>query len=1174
VRLTELHIEHFGIFSDKRLVVDDSGFQLIAGPNEAGKTTLLQAIRETLFGFEYRNPYDFTDARSRMAASAVLLLRDGSELRFRRQKGRPDQVVGERQPAGSGAGAAVEVDAAALAASLGGASAALFANVFGFSLRELVEGEKSLDQANLSEAFFGAGMGSLAAFQKTRQRLQGEMESLFTPGARKHKLVVEAVGALKQNRKALQEAVVKPRDYEKRRAHLKQCEQRAKELDERREAIRRTKAREDRIRQALPVWSELRECRRRFDALPEVEGAPQIVLREYEKHLESLNRLQKQLDEDRSNLEKVRARLDRLQRHPELIDHKAEIKRLAADAGRIRERREHVPQRRGESRTIRDAVAARIVELSPDWGLDVLDRFRVDLPQRNAMDELAGQIDALEKRAAALRERREQQGENLRRIEGVLAEIGAPPDLTPLSAALKREADYRSDLKERRQLDLQDRSAAEELDRLVQRLASSIDAAEVDFSAIGVPLPAAVDKFHERIKQADADRSEAKRRLDEAKERCEAAKAELARHERLHPAPPRQQVEQSRDRRDAGWRLVRRKYVEGERNGVEAEIAAWRGGSESDLPNLYEQVVAEADRLADERQDKAEAVARREQLAADVEQHEQRAGRAAERLAECDAARNEAQTAWQALWRDSGLAPRSPAEMRAWLDLRAKYVARMEEHREVCRRLEHVRERIDEFAAALRQAMDLPADAAEPEIDVLLQRATGRLEQANKAAASRAAAERELPQVQRGLQQTENELRTIDDERKTLDRRRRELLAEIGLPTGWGLATAKTVLAELSAARAENDKAIGLDERASIMEEEIAAYERQSREVLERLAPDLVAVRAEHAVEELVARLETAEAAARDHEHLSKEMRQAESRVRRAEKEIQSLNETLESLLARAGVSSHEELSVRADAAQQRAELARDIAEGERGLASIRATEPENEFLAQLESADADELERRAERSEEELDELNRQYDEAREELGRARDRVQQVDEQHFADELAVERQAKLAELAAAIDRYAPLAIACRMLDASIERFEREQQPELLVETSRLLEAMTGGRYVEVTRPLDSKEGGWLLREPSGDTKRPEQLSTGTREQLYLAIRLAYARHYCRGAEPLPMVMDDVLANFDDQRAEAALRVLLELAEECQILFMTCHQSMVDLAAKVAPGARPIELTA
>ena len=87
-------------------------------------------------------------------------------------------------------------------------------------------------------------------------------------------------------------------------------------------------------------------------------------------------------------------------------------------------------------------------------------------------------------------------------------------------------------------------------------------------------------------------------------------------------------------------------------------------------------------------------------------------------------------------------------------------------------------------------------------------------------------------------------------------------------------------------------------------------------------------------------------------------------------------------------------------------------------------------------------------------------------------------------------------------------------------------------------------------------------------------MSTGTREQLYLAIRLAYVRHYCNTSESLPMVMDDILVNFDDERARSTLACLAEISKHVQIIFLTCHDATVQLANSVMPDAQTLYLGA
>jgi len=124
----------------------------------------------------------------------------------------------------------------------------------------------------------------------------------------------------------------------------------------------------------------------------------------------------------------------------------------------------------------------------------------------------------------------------------------------------------------------------------------------------------------------------------------------------------------------------------------------------------------------------------------------------------------------------------------------------------------------------------------------------------------------------------------------------------------------------------------------------------------------------------------------------------------------------------------------------------------------------------------------------------------------------------------------------------------------------------MLGEVERLFRQLTLDRYVGVETKLDAQKT-LVVVEQNGSRKEPAALSTGTREQLYLAIRLAYITHYCRDVEPFLIVMDDVLVNFDDDRAVQTLRVLQEIAANVQILFLTCHQHVVQLVERIRPDS-------
>jgi uncharacterized protein YhaN len=81
-------------------------------------------------------------------------------------------------------------------------------------------------------------------------------------------------------------------------------------------------------------------------------------------------------------------------------------------------------------------------------------------------------------------------------------------------------------------------------------------------------------------------------------------------------------------------------------------------------------------------------------------------------------------------------------------------------------------------------------------------------------------------------------------------------------------------------------------------------------------------------------------------------------------------------------------------------------------------------------------------------------------------------------------------------------------------------------------------------------------------------MSDGTRDQLFLAFRLASLESYCRAAEPLPFVADDVLVHFDDERSRATLDLLAEFASVTQVLLFTHHAGVRDMGAALASEGR------
>ena len=142
--------------------------------------------------------------------------------------------------------------------------------------------------------------------------------------------------------------------------------------------------------------------------------------------------------------------------------------------------------------------------------------------------------------------------------------------------------------------------------------------------------------------------------------------------------------------------------------------------------------------------------------------------------------------------------------------------------------------------------------------------------------------------------------------------------------------------------------------------------------------------------------------------------------------------------------------------------------------------------------------------------------------------------------------------------QWALFAGVSRALDAVRISYESERQPETLADASSYLKRLTGGRYRRIWTPFG--ESSLRVDDRQDRTFQVESLSRGTREQVFLSLRLALAAVYARRGAALPVILDDVFVNFDAKRARAAAEAICEYATAGrQVLIFTCHDHIHDL---------------
>ena len=167
---------------------------------------------------------------------------------------------------------------------------------------------------------------------------------------------------------------------------------------------------------------------------------------------------------------------------------------------------------------------------------------------------------------------------------------------------------------------------------------------------------------------------------------------------------------------------------------------------------------------------------------------------------------------------------------------------------------------------------------------------------------------------------------------------------------------------------------------------------------------------------------------------------------------------------------------------------------------------------------------------------------------------------------LLTKREALLEELRLQGLDWSKYCLALSVLQMARTKNERERQPQVIQRASEFFNEVTSGTYSGLRAPVG--ESSIIAVTKSGEEKTPMQLSRGTREQMYLALRFGLVKEFNQHIASLPVVVDDVLVNSDPVRAEALVNQFVNLSETNQVLVFTCHPTLVKQYADAYPDAQ------
>jgi uncharacterized protein YhaN len=1163
MRLLRLDLKAFGPFTDHSLefTTKAPGLHLIFGPNEAGKSSSLRALKALLCGFPQQTPDNFLHNYDQLLVAGRLGNNAGQELTFQRRKKRVGDLL---DAAGNPLGAA------ALAPFLHGLEGPIFASLYGIDHDALVRGGEEIlaQKGEVGQALFSAGAG-ISSVGEVIGQLETEAADLFKATGQLP-AINTAIRRFRELQKEMKAAGLSVKDWKEHRKTLEDAEAARTGLEILRDQKGTEMHRLERLRQAVPELAALQTRREHLLNLGEVVALDAGFAERYQQVGRDLREAAQRLQRDRERLDQLKERRQAISFNKDLLQEAERVDDFHQRLGEYRKGQKDRPERNGMRITLRTEAGRLLQQVRPDLSLEQVEILRPLLAKKRTVQTLTSQYAALQQQLAAAKKQGRAAELEQQRVEADLTAMVAPVETGKLLQAImpaRKVGDIDGQLaKSSSDLELLNKECQVQLKRLglwTGELTALLE--------LALPLPETVHQFEKRL----GDVGDTGRELEKARKTFEKdlgrVQAEIRKLEYAGVVPSEEDLARTRESRQQGWQLLRRQWLDGE----DVSAASREYAPDQPLAEVYEDYVGQADSIADRLRREADRVAGAAALRVQMETLEAALVENG-REREAFLLRVKEQTAaWCIVWRPSGIVPLSPKEMSGWLTeidkLRFKVA-------EIVKKEERM-ERELQLRAGLKEALQkelLAIGEAAPECaelgPVLLAAEVVLEKMADRKKGLEKFRER-LEKAAKDLSQAEEDLKTARQALAGWQEQWRKALIGLGRKDEVTPLEAGDLLETLQGCFEHLSKAEEMQKRIDGIDRDAAELDRELKVLLAKVAPELSALALDQAILQLRMLLGKAQKDGALHGQLTEDQVTLQEEIVATENSLNFAKEQMSELLRLAQCVDPADLPAVIDRYAEYQQLRLKIAEHEENLAKIGAGVPLAELAAQAVAVNIDEVPVLIEVLQRDTKErLNPEINRLSQVIGEEITRLAAMDGGARAAELSEAMERELALIRRLAGRYTLVKLAARVLQQAIDRYREEHQDPVLKIAAGYFQRLTLGSFAGLRADVGDLGQPVLVgvRE-NGARLTVEKMSSGTRDQMFLALRLATLAWRLQTDEPMPFIIDDILINFDDVRSRATLQILAELGEKNQVILFTHHRRIVE-EAKMIEGQSVVQI--
>lgn len=1155
MRIDRIDLTAYGSFTDKSLDLSKgaSGLHLIYGDNEAGKSTSLRALIAWLFGIPSRTKDNYLHSNTQLRIGGKLRLSSGKEIEFIRRKGKKGTLL---EP-----GTDAVLNDSVLSQFLpGGIDESLFTKLYGIDHGGLVAGGQELlnQSGDLGQALFSVAVGT-ARFREILSELQNDADELFKPRA-STKSVNKAISGFKEAQKRIKESSFPVAEWKKLQKDLEATLFVIRQVEETIKGKSKEKSRIDRLNRVKGALAERRGVMAIIDGLGDVLCLPEDFDEKRKNAKDNLQNANEAKTRAEAKLSRLKDESATLNVSDELLGNEDVILAIQKELGAVEKTIKDRPQQDGKRRLLRNEAGQLLKGVRPDFGIDDSDQLRPLTNNKKWISGLARKYSLLEQKKenaeVILRDFEDEQEVTKKDLD---EQAQSNLDLRELKAAVAsahKVGDLEQRLFDSQKRVLEEKTVCEnELSRL-GRFTGTIEA----LSKIAMPVSETLYYYERQFDELTENIKNYNRRQKEMEEDRELAKQDLKALLLKSDVPTISKLEEVRSARNTGWNLIKRKYIE----EIDAEKDIAEFTSNSDLLTFYEQKVGVADNVSDRMRLAADQVVKRADLESSMENLKSRHNDITKEVRKSNDESEISQKKWIAIWKPLGIDPGSPREMRQWLPRVDKLLSKVQ----TAKAVSGDANKIAEDCKTLKESISLQISKFDDSIDlqemhlvVMINLCEQRIEQEESTLERKRQLEHSLNDTEIRVKRTREELKSIKNDQANWIQEWGQAINGIGLKPDAHPEQATETFDQLLVFFDTFDKSEELRKRIFGMDQVTEKFEKKVFKFADSISFKRDGNNANAIAAQLNRDLNEAREARTNLKKIEKQEKEIKEEIEDANITIRVAQEQLALLRQQAGVEVDEDLESAGESSRKMREMRQKLDMLEQELTRNGDGLSIQDLEKEAGESDIDSINSEMERVSSELKELQENRDTLRDQRQTLQNEIKAKDGSAIAANAAEDAEQQLATIVSDVEQYLRLQIAAFILEQQIEDYRKKNQTPVLARAGDFFFKLTIGSYVNLRDELDKSNKPILLGVRPDDVEVSiDGMSDGTRDQLYLSLRLATVEQHLSKREPMPFVVDDILIGFDDKRTRVCLAILGELALSTQVLLFTHHKRVLELA--------------